>query len=95
MVNGKIPEGMCIDHLNGDGLDNRIVNLRVTTLSGNQRNRRVSNSRTGVSGVVHHGNGKGFNVVCAGEYIGYFTEIQNAVSARQQAEKVFNYHDRK
>lgn len=93
MVNGPIPDGLCIDHINGDGLDNRIANLRITTLSGNQRNRRLpKTNRTGTPGVNHHGNGKGFNVVCAGRYVGYFTDLDKAIAARKQAEKTTGYH---
>ncbi len=46
-VNGKI-----IDHINGDSSDNRIENLRTTTITANARNRRVStNSPYGITGV--------------------------------------------
>lgn len=87
MHHGPIPKGMCIDHINGDGRDNRIDNLRVATLSENQRNRAVNkNSSTGITGVCRHGNGRGFNVQCAGDYIGYFTDIKEAAAARRRAE---------
>lgn len=91
MVNGPVPQGMCIDHIDGNGLNNRIENLRVTTLSGNQRNRRVSrNNRTGVSGVFHAKNG--FAVTCGGQYVGYFQNLDAAVAARKSAEPQHGYH---
>ena len=37
---GEIPEGMQIDHINGDAADSRIENLRLATASQNQENRR-------------------------------------------------------
>lgn len=36
---GEIPEGLQIDHLNQNRMDNRIENLRATTHGENQRNR--------------------------------------------------------
>lgn len=46
-VNGKV-----IDHINGDSSDNRIENLRSTSVEVNARNRRVaSNSPYGITGV--------------------------------------------
>ena len=38
---GEIPKGMCIDHKNGLRADNRISNLRLTDVAGNNRNRKV------------------------------------------------------
>lgn len=50
--NGEIPEGMCIDHLNGVRTDNRISNLRVVEKKTNSRNRGIdSANRSGTVGV--------------------------------------------
>lgn len=51
--NGKIPEGMFIDHLNGDRQDNRIINLRLTDRTGNSRNCKIREDNTsGFKGVT-------------------------------------------
>jgi hypothetical protein len=51
IYNGSPPVGV-IDHINGDGTDNRIVNLRDVTLGDNARNQAIhKNNTSGVSGV--------------------------------------------
>jgi hypothetical protein len=54
-VYGRWPE--IVDHINGDGADNRIANLREITISGNLENQRSGhrNSSTGLLGVSPHG----------------------------------------
>ena len=92
MVNGPIPDGMCIDHIDGNGLNNRLSNLRLTTLSGNQRNRRLHKSnKTGFPGVYPEKK-HGFNVYCAGKYIGTYQDLDAAGAARKQAEIQLGYH---
>lgn len=52
LVNGPIPKGMQVDHVNGNKKDNRLVNLRLATHGQNQQNSPASKSnRCGLKGV--------------------------------------------
>jgi hypothetical protein len=41
-----VPEGLLIDHKNGDSLDNRKENLRIATYRQNSQNKRKINKNT-------------------------------------------------
>ena len=87
MVNGPIPEGMTIDHINLDKRDNRLSNLRLATFRQQQQNRKEWCS-TGVKGVYISPRGKIFSNITVNKktlYIGQFDTIEEAAEAYQKA----------
>lgn len=88
---GEIPKGLCIDHIDGDGLNNRLSNLRLVSLSDNQRNRKMPTKNTaGIQGVTAHRGG--YTVYCAGKYITWTKDYFLACCARKSAEKALGFH---
>lgn len=82
LLKGSWPIGQ-IDHINGDGLDNHIENLRLCTHTQNQHNRKISrNNTTGFKGVILRQCGKfEARITVAGKvrYLGRFaTSIEAA-----------------
>lgn len=86
-----------IDHINGVGTDNRIVNLRDVSNADNHRNtKRCVNNKSGVSGVrFEHRYGtwrasiwRDSKVV----HLGAFATKEMAIVARKAAEKALGYH---
>ena len=50
--NGVVPDGLVVDHIDGDGTSNKIGNLRVVIRAVNSRNRkRQKTNLSGVTGV--------------------------------------------
>lgn len=52
IVHGPIPQGMVVDHINGNGRDNRIKNLRLCRQRDNCLNKSIQkNNKCGLKGV--------------------------------------------
>lgn len=51
LTHGEIPEGLVVDHIDGDTSNNSIDNLRLATKRQNQHNRRVSSTEVKPNGL--------------------------------------------
>lgn len=94
-MTGLVPE--YIDHINGDGTDNRWCNLREVTASQNSRNMKLSSRNTsGVTGVTWSEKRSKWcvSITVKGKrkFLGRFSDFDVAVNARKEAEKLYNYH---
>ena len=84
---GKIPEGMQIDHINGNRSDNRITNLRLVTQIGNSRNMKMLSTNTsGVTGVTLGKKMKKWRARISGSngqriHLGYFHTKEEALAS--------------
>lgn len=92
-----------VDHVNGDGCDNRWSNLREVTRSGNQRNRSRHRSFKGKPLQFAHIGLKALpngtiqaRIVVDGRrlHLGTFKTLDAAVAARKQAERRYGFSER-
>lgn len=84
------PDDLVVDHTNGDGLDNRMCNLRLATPSQNNMNRKVGlNGKTGIRGV-HYSEDRGVyyaRITVKGKniFLGTFNTAEEAAHAYADA----------
>ena len=87
---GVDPEEKTVDHEDGNGLNNKISNLRLATLSQNQDNRKKNkNNTSGVTGVLWVKSKKWKAQIykdCSRIYLGLFDNKDEAVAVRIAAE---------
>lgn len=88
-----------IDHLDGDGLNNRIDNLRVVSNRVNNQNKRMQlNNTSGVTGVLWAEDKQKWRAVIwvdgRRKHLGYYDTFEEAVAARLEAEQKYGYTER-
>jgi hypothetical protein len=88
------PPGYVVDHIDGDGLNNRRLNLRLATLAENARNRRLDvDSRSGLKGVTWHKKGRKWNArINVGGQIMHLGLFETADAAHAAYMEAANFH---
>lgn len=91
----KAPPDLCVDHINGDCLDNRKCNMRLCTISQNAMNRTNHlKNKTGYVGVYKAHSMYGYyaqiRIDGVKKHIGNFNTKEEA--ARAYREATFKYH---
>lgn len=98
MHNGKIPENMQIDHIDGDGTNNNIKNLRLVTAGGNRKNQPLrSDNKSGLFGVRWWDAKRRFEAYInsggARVRLGLHKTLLDAACARKRAEIELGFHE--
>lgn len=93
---GLFPEKQ-IDHIDGDGTNNRLANLRSVSAAENGKNqRKPSNNTSGVAGVYWDSRKSKWTsrVRVGGKlvYLGSFRQFDDAIAARKAAELKYGFH---
>lgn len=88
-----------VDHINSDGADNRLINLREVDRSGNMRNQRLSRAnKSGVTGVCWRKDLKKWRVMVTGtdgvrRQVGCFADLEEARAVAHEHHAANGYHD--
>jgi len=95
-IHGKMPDNQ-IDHIDGNGLNNRESNLRDVNCSENGKNRSLQkNSTSGVLGVVYKNNKNKWDariyINKRQKHLGSYDDFFEAVCRRKSAEIKHGYH---
>lgn len=90
-VYGHIPDGMVVDHINGNPRDNSIANLRICTRAQNNQNRRWTRKNDGLIGI-NFDKRRGLyraQIATGGrvKFLGYFSESHEAHAAYVAAKR--------
>lgn len=85
----ECPDGMVVDHINHDTLDNRRCNLRLATHSQNACNSLRGNPASGLRGVYQRGKKWASAIAMHGKqvHLGFFGTREEAAAAYRDAAK--------
>jgi len=95
---GTFPDGQ-IDHIDGNGNNNSISNLRVVDTLENAKNQKIAkNNKHGTIGIYkNNGRGKDWkaSITVNGKFthLGYFDTKEEAIAAREEAEVKYMFHE--
>jgi phosphotransferase system IIB component len=84
-VAGPFPAGMEPDHVDHNGLNNKLININVVTHQQNLQNRRQFRTTTGVKGIHKRKNRTQFQANINNKYIGSFATLEEARRAVELA----------
>lgn len=92
----RAPEGMVVDHIDNDGLNNRRSNLLVCTISENQQNLHYVKSKSGYRGIYWDDTKNAWRAYITINqqriYLGQFKLLEDASKVRREAEKIYFTH---
>lgn len=90
------PNGLMVDHQNGNAFDNKICNLKICTSKENQENRlnsQKNNKSSGIRGITWHKKTNKWQVKICHNYkhfhIGLYSKIQDAEQAAINARREY------
>ncbi|WP_273761537.1 HNH endonuclease signature motif containing protein [Aeromonas hydrophila] len=97
MFNSKIPDGMQIDHINGNKSDNRLENLRLASNQVNSKNqKRKSTNSSGLTGVSWDSQTGMWraHITVNGKMksLGRYKDKESALLARKDADARYYFH---
>lgn len=82
-----------IDHIDQCRTNNSLINLREVTVLDNMKNKSLyKNNKSGVCGIYKKGNSWVATINGNKNYLGTYQTKEEAIAARQAADKIFMYH---